>query len=86
VIVAEDARKNARNTTPIAVLMFRNYLISVLTAVFLQWVLLLRLRKAELWLVIRTHPDVKLILSMSPYLEEFRSCLSIPEPDPPYTN
>ncbi|MAU18047.1 MAG: hypothetical protein CMA24_01145 [Euryarchaeota archaeon] len=37
-------------------------------------------------LVIRTHPDVKLILSMSPYLEEFRSCLSIPEPDPPYTN
>ena len=37
-------------------------------------------------LVIRTHPDVKLILSMSPYLEEFRTCLSIPEPYPPYKN
>ena len=33
-------------------------------------------------LVIRTHPDVKLISSMSPYLEEFRACLPIPEPVP----
>ena len=31
-------------------------------------------------LVIRTHPDVKLIRSMSPYLEEFRTSLPIPEP------
>ena len=31
-------------------------------------------------LVIRTHPDVKLIRSMSPYLEEFRSSLPIAEP------
>lgn len=37
-------------------------------------------------LVIRTHPDVKLIRSMSPYLEEFRACLPIPEPVPRYTN
>ena len=36
-------------------------------------------------LVIRTHPDVKLIRSMSPYLEEFRACLPIPEPVSPYT-
>ena len=36
-------------------------------------------------LVIRTHPDVKLIQSMSPYLEEFRACLPIPEPVSPYT-
>ena len=32
-------------------------------------------------LVIRTHPDVKLIRSMSPYLEEFRTSLPIPEPE-----
>ena len=31
-------------------------------------------------LVIRTHTDVKLIRSMSPYLEEFRNSLPIPEP------
>ena len=37
-------------------------------------------------LVIRTHPDVKLISSMSPYLDEFRTCLSIPESVSPYTN
>ena len=37
-------------------------------------------------LVIRTHPDVKFISSMSPYLEEFRACLPIPEPVSPYTN
>jgi len=36
-------------------------------------------------LVIRTHPDVKLISSMGPYLEEFRACLPIPEPTPQYT-
>ena len=36
-------------------------------------------------LVIRTHPDVKLIQSMSPYLEEFRACLPIPEPVSPYS-
>ena len=29
-------------------------------------------------LVIRSHPDVKLIESMGPYLEEFRSGLNIP--------
>ena len=32
-------------------------------------------------LVIRTHPDVKLIRSMSPYLQEFRTSLPIPEPE-----
>ena len=37
-------------------------------------------------LVIRTHPNVKLISSMSPYLEEFRDCLPIPETVPPYIN